>query len=61
MYVIPTLRWTWLISSSPYSRYALLTHKQFTTDTFLFIYMDYLASLTYLCWVGHLQETSWTL
>jgi len=47
IYVIPTLPWPWLISSSAKSQYALLTHKKFSTDTFLLIIMDYLPSVVW--------------
>jgi len=54
--VIPTLRWTWLISSSPNSRYALLTHKNLSlTHYFLLLWITYRHWLT-VFWVGRLTR-----
>jgi hypothetical protein len=47
VHIIPTIRWTWLISSSLKSRYNLVTKTQIITDTFLLITVDYLLSPTY--------------
>ena len=61
--IIPTLCWSWLVTSSTKYRYALVTktNTQFSTDTFLLIIMDYYREDLQCVGWGTDKFVSWTL